>query len=263
MREKTTVFLAATAQDCAAAQRCGGPCVRLIYRVGDGGILQRAQAPLAGRGGLLGLYEAPGLPAAQPEKLARDLQAECARRGFSGVVLDLEPTAEMLPRLEELCAALRRLQVRHFVPESLHAAAPQGIVLLPAAVSGGSFGEMLDALCARYGAENLCLDLVRSRSDFSMPSYDPSGTPLSREELERLRETHRAESFYSPQLCCRYFTYRNRSGAAHFVLFDDGDTARNKLAEIRKRGIPWVILLYSEWGPEARELLAGEAAPSR
>ena len=165
--------------------------------------------------------------------------------------------------LEELCAALRRLQVRHFVPESLHAAAPQGIVLLPAAVSGGSFGEMLDALCTRYGAENLCLDLVRSRSDFSMPSYDPSGTPLSREELEQLRETHRAESFYSPQLCCRYFTYLNRSGAAHFVLLDDGDTARNKLAEIRKRGIPWVILLYSEWGPEARELLAGEAASCR
>ena len=130
MREKTTVFLAATAQDCAAAQRCGGPCVRLIYRVGDGGILQRAQAPLAGRGGLLGLYEAPGLPAAQPEKLARDLQAECARRGFSGVVLDLEPTAEMLPRLEELCAALRQALSQ----ESYRAMEPEVLGPAPAPV---------------------------------------------------------------------------------------------------------------------------------
>lgn len=257
MPEKTRAFLVVAAQDAAGAERTGAPCVRLCYRVGENGTLQRAQMSMTARGGLMGIYEAPGLAAGQPERIARDIQAECTRRGYGGVVLDLEPAAEALPNAERLCAALGRLGVRHFVPETLCSCAPEGKVIVPAAVSGGSFAQMLDALCTRYGAENLCLDLVRTCSDFTMPSYTPDGRPISPEELAQLQETYLAQSFYSPELCCKYFTYRSRAGGAHFVLFDDGDTAAAKLRAARERGVGYVFLLYSEWSREAKALLGG------
>lgn len=255
MHKKTDVFLVATAPDLPSAQREKLPCVRLIYRIGESGALQRAQISLTGRGGLLGIYEAPGLSLCQPERLARDLQAECARRGLSGVVLDLEAVGESADIVEAICAALARLQVPHFVPEGLHACAPEGKLILSAAVSGGSFAQLLDTLCQTYGAERVCLDLARVCADFSMPSYSPDGAPLSPEELDALQKTHRAEAFFSPRLCQKYFTYRKQNGSAHFVLFDDADTAAQKLALAEERGIGTVFLLYSEWGGVLRQLL--------
>ena len=116
MLEKTKVFLAVTAPDAARAQGMGLPCVCLYYRIGETGSLQRAQLQLSARGGLMGLYEAPGLALCQPEKLARDIQTECVRRGFGGVVVDFMPPPEETFLLESLCAALQRLQVRVYLP---------------------------------------------------------------------------------------------------------------------------------------------------
>ena len=256
MWEKTKGFLAVTAQDARAGEGLGLPCVCLYYRIGEKGTLQRAQLSLSGRGGLMGIYDGGGLAACQPDRLARDIQAECSRRGFGGAVLDFHPAEEALPRLESLCAALRRLQVRVFLPEELAGYGGEtAMVIAPAAVSGGSFRQMLEALVSRYGAENLCLDLVRACSDFPMPSYDPDGKPLSPPEFRQLRDTYQPQSFFSPQLCCKYFTYRKQNGSAHFVLFDDEHTAAQKLSAICDLGISHVFLLYSEWGKEAKTLL--------
>ena len=68
MPEKTRAFLVVAAQDAAGAERTGAPCVRLCYRVGENGTLQRAQMSMTARGGLMGIYEAPGLAAGQPEQ---------------------------------------------------------------------------------------------------------------------------------------------------------------------------------------------------
>ena len=106
MWEKTKGFLAVTAQDARLGEALGLPCVCLYYRIGEKGTLQRAQLSLSGRGGLMGIYDGGGLSAAQPDRLARDIQAECTRRGFGGVVLDFRPAEEALSRLESLCAAL-------------------------------------------------------------------------------------------------------------------------------------------------------------
>lgn len=256
MWEKTKAFLAVTAQDAPKVQGMGVPCLGLYYRIGDTGALQRAQLQLSGRGGLMGVYEAPGLALCQPEKLARDIQTECSRRGYVGVVMDLDVAQEDLGKLEALCAALKRLQVRVFLPESLAGCGGPGtVVIAPAAVSGGTFDGLLEALCARWGAENLCLDLVRGCRDFPMPSYDPDGRPLTARELAELQRRTGAQSFFSPELCCKYFTYRQEDGAAHFVLFDDPDTAHAKLERICRAGVGQVLLLFSEWGREARELM--------
>ncbi len=253
--EKTRIFAAVTARDAGAAQSLGLPCLGLFYRIGENGALQRARLNALGRGGLLGLYEAPGLEACQPDRVARDIQAECARRGLEGAVLDFSVTAEGLPRLEALCAALRRLQVPLWVPEELANPAGDGaVVICPAAVSGGSFDGLLEALCARWGRKTLCLDLVRTCRDFPMPARDPEGTPLSPADFRALLETHRAQCFFDDTLCCKYFTYRQSDGSVHFVLFDDGYTAAEKLSRIRRAGVGQVCLLYSEWGRDIKAL---------
>ena len=255
MLEKTKVFLAVTAPDAARAQGMGLPCVCLYYRIGETGSLQRAQLQLSARGGLMGLYEAPGLALCQPEKLARDIQTECVRRGFGGVVVDFMPPPQETFQLESLCAALQRLQVRVYLPGELaHLGGRESMVIVPAAVSGGLFSEMVEALCDKYGIQRLCLDLVRCCQDFPMPAYDPDGRRMTARELAELQEKTGAQSFFSGDLCCKYFTYRQEDGAVHFVLFDDADTAHAKLEHIRRAGVGQVFLLYSEWAKEAREL---------
>lgn len=245
-REKTKLYAAVTARDAGEAQSLGVPCIGLYYRIGENGVLQRARTVGQGRGGVLGLYEAPGLDACQPDRVARDVQAECARRGLEGAVLDFE--GGDLSRIEALCAALRRLQVPVWVPEALASAAGEGaVVICPAAVSGGSFDGLLEALCARWGRENLCLDLVRTCREFPMPAADPEGTALSPADFRRRLADTGAQCFFDGGLCCKYFTWR-REGEMRFVLFDDGDTAAEKLARIRRAGIGRACLLYGEWG---------------
>ena len=257
-REKTRTFVAVTAADAPKAQGLGLPVLGLYYRIGENGSLQRARLQLSPRGGLMGLFEAPGLSLCQPEKLARDIQTECARRGYQGAVVDFPVPEEELPRLEQLCHGLQKLGVRVYVPEALYPwAGEQAVVIAPAAVSGGQFDDMVEALCHRYGRENLCLDLVRCCQDFPMPAQDADGVRLDSQSFQTLLERTGAQSFFSPQLCCKYFTYRQEDGAVHFVLFDDADTACEKLTRIRQAGIAQALLLFSEWGRQAKEIMGG------
>jgi hypothetical protein len=253
MAEKTRVYLASDARGLSAAEGQGLPCVYLFYRVGDGGALQRAQLPAAARGGLMGVFEAPGLADADPPKLARDMAGECARRGYAGVFLDLAPAPQTVTPLAALSQELKRLRVVHYVPVSLLAAAPGARAVVPGAVSGGSFAALLDELCARWGADNVALDLQRMRSVFDMPSFSPEGRALPREEFDALLGRCRPSVFFSPELGCKYFTCRE-NGRAQFVLFDDADTAAYKLGLARQRNLPAVFLLWSEWGPLAKEI---------
>lgn len=198
MAEKTRVYLASDARGLSAAEGQGLPCVYLFYRVGDGGALQRAQLPAAARGGLMGVFEAPGLADADPPKLARDMAGECARRGYAGVFLDLAPAPQTVTPLAALSQELKRLRVVHYVPVSLLAAAPGARAVVPGAVSGGSFASLLDELCARWGADNVALDLQRMRSVFDMPSFSPEGRALPREESDALLGRCRPSVFFSP-----------------------------------------------------------------
>ena len=52
--------------------------------------------------------------------------------------------------------------------------------------------------------------------------------------------------FFSGELCARYFTYMNREGGAHFVLFDDGDTLRRKMEVARRAGIHTFLAAWPE-----------------
>lgn len=255
MMDNTRVFLAADTHDAAAAERTGLPCVYFCYRIAAQGTLQRALLPAAAKGGLLGVFDTAGLAECDPGRLAHELHAECTRRGYAGAVLDGTVGTAALPMLSALSQELRRAGVVHYVPAELLPAAPGARAIVSGAVSGGSFPVLLDGLCRRWGAGNIALDLQRTRSLFTMPSWSPEGKRLDAAELNALLAQQQPSIFFSDELGCKYFTFR-QDGQARFVLFDDADTAAFKLNEARRRGLPAVFLLWSEWGPAAREIAA-------
>ncbi len=64
-----------------------------------------------------------------------------------------------------------------------------------------------------------------------------------REQLHALARGH--SIFFSEPLCARYFTC-SAGGAPHFVLFDDADTIRRKLAVAAELGIGTALLDYGQ-----------------
>lgn len=251
----TKTFLVATAQDAKSAEGMGVPCGFLFYRIGEAGTLQRAQLPASARGGLMGIYEAPGLAAADLSRLVRDISAECARRGYGGAILDFELTQEGVPAFSQLCAGLIKQNIPVFVPQALASAAPGCKVILPSAVSGGSFEEMLDRFIAQYGAEQICLDVMRSCNDFTMPSYTPDGTVLSLPQFQEIQQRYQPSAYFSQELCAKYFTYRPDRETVHFVLYDDPDTGAQKIRVATQKGLYACFLLYREWGTNVKSML--------
>ena len=69
---------------------------------------------------------------------------------------------------------------------------------------------------------------------------------VSREATGALLAETGAQVFFSHELCARYFTYTDREGAAHFVLFDDADTLAAKLAQLTGCGVQTVFALYPD-----------------
>ena len=227
-----TLYLTAAPNRLAQARAATAQLAHAAYRIGLGSQLLAAPLPAALRGGLMVVSDRQAPAVEQPEPLARQLVRVCLRRGFSGVVLDLEELPEgrwaedraaLIRQLAPLLGAYGR---RLYVPEIYAAASPETVVLLCTALSGGSLQGRLEETCAAYGAQRLALDLERLMMDFPLPCPSGEGIRLSREELA-IRMQGRSV-FYAEDLCARYFTYR-RGGQTHFVLFDDAGTLRRKI----------------------------------
>ena len=103
-----------------------------------------------------------------------------------------------------------------------------------------------------FGADRIVLDLQRLRMDFPLPCPGGEGVYLTGEQLAQ-RQRGRAV-FYSRTLGARYFTYRSGSGT-RFVLFDDGDTLRRKIALGRQLGITRGLLTLPECGDILDEVI--------
>ena len=111
--------------------------------------------------------------------------------------------------------------------------------------------KRLEELIARWGKHRLVLCLRRTREDFFLPAPTGCGKPLTPEALAALRRQFEPNVFYSRDLCAHYFTYMSRSTGAHFVLFDDAESLRQKRALAQEVGIRQFFLLY----PEVADLL--------
>lgn len=242
---KDTFLIAIAPQQLRAIRGWEATPAHLAYRIGRGPHLFRAGGDAPLKGGIMVVdgqgYDGLG-PAAQ---LCQEVVRECLARGFSGCLLDFE---YRLPPLEQIAAqldaALSRRGLTLYLPEAYGACAPQAVVLISSALSGGSLSLRLEEAVERFGRGRVALALERCAEDFFLPSPSGSGTPLSQEELEERLARLRPAVFFSQELCARYFTYMSRETGAHFVLFDDGDTLRRKIEVARRAGIstflaPW------------------------
>ena len=85
-----TLYLTAAPDRLAQARAATAQLAHAAYRIGLGSQLLAAPLPAALRGGLMVVSDRQAPAVEQPEPLARQLVRVCLRRGFSGIVLDLE-----------------------------------------------------------------------------------------------------------------------------------------------------------------------------
>lgn len=241
-------YLAAAPAHLSAAGRFTKNLAHAAYRIGEGSTLLRQN--FESRGGLLlvGDREAPEVR--DPAALCAAVMRECARRSYTGVVLDFELSPR--PDLRAFAGRLDRetKKWRLFVPQSYGADAPNAVMLLCSAVSGGDFRSYLKEAAAKRGAENLALDVERLRMDFPLPCPSGVGSPLSGAELQK-RLT--ANTFFSPELCARYCTYVEK-GAVHFLLYDDAETLNRKVRTAAELGFAAAFFMWPEVEDMAEKL---------
>lgn len=245
-------FTVALGQDLSPAAALGMPCARLIWTLSPEGRLIRTARPLR-RGGLLGFYLSEGSAAAEPSFLATALWEQAMRFGCTGFLLDLPEDEAGYALACTLSPRLTRSGLPVYLPISLAPADGRARLILPSAISGGTFDEMLRTFTERYPPHRLCLELVRTRHDFPMPAPDPEGTLLTAAQFEDLLKKA-GGSYFSPDLCARYFTYKHEDGKPHFVLFDDAASASVKLQKAADAGFHAAFALYAEWGTALKDI---------
>lgn len=259
MTDKIRSFLVTTAEDQKNAAALRVPSCYLFYCIGEGGVLQRRGLPASARGGVMGIFDdgTADWQSVDAARLARDIIAECSRRSYGGVLLDWQESAGALETVRRVSPALAARRLVHFVPLGLASASEYAKVIVPSAISGGSFTDMLRHYTARFPPERLCLEVVRVCSDFVMPSYTAEGRTLSAGEFRGILESRNPQSYFSAELCAKYFTYQDEERQVHFLLYDDPATAAQKIQAAAAQGYFAAFLLYRDWGAAAGDIIAG------
>ena len=245
LENKTNIILAAPKESIEQAARTGLPVAHITYKIGRGYHLYRAQGAPRYAGGVMAL-DTSGYTGGGPlSELVDEISAVCEAAGFTGVVIS---PGERLG-LGQAALAARLASIRGeagltvYVPQEMAEIVPGAVVLVQTALSGGSLARHLMEAAARYGAENVALEIARVRMDFTVPAKTGTGRELKREELEALLDTYRPKIHYSEDLCASYFIYR-KGRQTHFVLFDNAATIRRKLAHAARAGIQTAFLFY-------------------
>ena len=252
MQYPMKTFTVALGRDLPQAAALGFPCAALAIHLSKGRLIPTAHN--LPRGGLLGIYtDGPAAMPADLRPLCREIYTYICRFGLSGVLLDLPEDDEGLTLASALSPSLSNMGIPCYLPLSLSAADTKARIILPSAISGGSFSGMLEHTLDKIPANRLCLEIVRTRHDFPMPTPDPEGTLLSAARFEELRNAA-GESYFSPDLCAHYFTYMHPDGKPHLVLYEDIESARRKMAMAREAGLYAAFALYCEWGRDLREV---------
>lgn len=244
------IYLAVTPGEYQSAAKYSRLFAHVAYRIGPESQLLRQSLLLQTRGGLLALGDRDAPPISAPEALCAGILRECARRSYTGVLLDFEarPTDDRKVFAGMLAQHLRKTRRTLYVPESC--AVPGAVPLICTALSGGSFPQRLQEAARQFGgAELLGLDVQRLRMDFTLPAKSGEGRPLSEEEFRSLVEKESPAVFFSQELCARYFTYM-QGQETHFVLFDDESTLRQKLKTGEAMGFSTAFFMW----PEIRDI---------
>jgi hypothetical protein len=178
-----------------------------------------------------------------PTGVCRQVTAECRRRGFQQVICDLEGAP--VGGLERLCPALERACSQSglilSLPEPFAPLAPGCRVLVSSALASGTLERRLRDAIGRYGAERVTLAVEAVAEDFPLPAAG-RGETLTQEQLHDLILRLEPAVFFDRGLCAHYFTYMDRGGKAHFVLFDTARSVREKLDTAQRLDISSALL---------------------
>lgn len=249
------VFLFASPNDSQNVYKTTRNCTFFNYYMDKNGLLRRKNVQPGNMSALMYLsdYGIDKCPEIDIPKLSSDIVSECRNRRYSGIFLDFENRSSM-----ELLRNTGQNAIRNgiipFIPVSFAGCVQNVKLVIPSAISGGSFEQMLREYKAKYGAENLCLDIMRTCQDFTMPSYMPEGKSLNNDEFEKLKAEYSPSSFFSKDLCSKYFTYRC-NGEYHFVIYDDASTAVSKLEIADSLGFYSAFILYSDFRNDVKYIL--------
>ena len=223
------------------------PCTigHMAYKIGSGFRLYRCAALGAARSGLMVLSDNGYRGTGSPDHLARAILRECMARGFSGLLADFEVRSPLLCSLLDRVSglfAMQRLQL--YVPETF-GNVKNANILVPSAISGGNLRRELEEAVQRYGASRVTLDVERICMDFTLPSHNGQGRRLDPSEFAALAQTKGGSSFFSRELGAYYFTYSD-GRQAHFTLYDNAASLRQKLDLAAQLGIRSAVLFYPE-----------------
>lgn len=245
------LVLVCAGNDAAHARQTGCPLLHLCFGLRENGRLDRLTLPDRQPGCFLGVSDL-GLAQDAPASVCSQLLAECTAAQAAGLFADLDrdcpPVRQLAARLD---ARTHAAGLPFFVPLARAADAPHAFLLAETAVSGGSLRGYFEQLQETYG-DRVVAALTPVSQDLRLPSSHGTGTPLSADERAALLARTGAQTFFSRELCARYFTYMDEAGDGHFVLFDDAGTLRAKCALLEQLSVPYLFAAY----PDARALFA-------
>ncbi len=212
----------------------------IAYRVGEDGCLYRAEGASKISGGIMVI----GSDLSEQrigDRLVYEIITECKTRKFTGVLVNFE-NRELL---EPLAKELNSLNLTLYVHEEMGYEYENATVLVSSAISGGTLKRRLSEAAEHFGPERILLDVEPVFRNFLLPAPDGEGKILSFDEFSELSDKYSSAAFYSPELCCNYFTYSEK-GNTHFVLYDTAGTLKKKLQLAESLKINKAILVYSE-----------------
>ena len=247
--------------EIGAALRFPATLACMSYRIVGGRLMRDAAGSTVspGKGSIPVICDAgfDGQPF-DPGPLGGDAAAELSAKAASGLVADFARPDS--PALREAAGELARAAARAGVPLYTSPAyepyAPGAHVMVGSNIVRGSLKTALTEAAQRWGKDRVALEIVPQRTDFTLPAGDSAGQRLSEAELaDRIRELA-PMSFFSSELCAKYFTYLSRDRQAHFVLYDDASTVLAKLRTAESCGVDTAFLLYSEVAAMLPEICA-------
>lgn len=241
----TNIFIAAPPENIETAARAGYTVAHMIYRIGRGHHLFRAQGVKFINGGLM-VLDTDGYVGGGPSAtLIMEILGECEKSNYCGIVLDTGSkfTSQLMLLAGHLASEAHKKGLKVYVHEALSGASDHVVVLIPTALSGGTLSGHIGDAVEKYGTGRVALEIERVRMDFSLPAKNGTGIDLSAEELQTLIEQHNPQSFLSKDLCAYYFTYHDKKGT-HFVLYDNATSIKRKLTVAARMGIEDAFIFY-------------------
>ncbi len=239
------LIIAAPAESIESAALTGQTVAHMIYRIGRGYRLFRAQGASVVRGGLMVVDTTKYTGGGPSSSLVTEIVTECRKSGFTGIVLDTGGASSraLMSLTGHLGAEAAEYGLSLYVPAKLADASEHAVALIPTALSGGTLREHLQDAIRRHGVGHVALEMERVRMDFALPARNGTGRELSAGELDALIGRVQPQSFLSKDLCAYYFNYRDKDGT-HFVLYDTAASFKRKMSVAAQFNIADAFVYY-------------------